>query len=1464
MLASRFLDPVVGVDIHFELTPMGVPAPFPNPFIGLTWDPGGLLVGQAMGYAMALATGTPPTGPVFINFRPATNVGTEATNSLGVPHILIPPGVSWAPMPKPPKPAFKGPPDPPGPPVMPEGDAVHIMGSQTVTIMGSSAVRMGDLAMSCAEPVRLPSSTALPIPAGSPVLIGGPPSISLQDAIGSMVRTRWIAGHLHNLLSRIKSDRLRNLLSKAVCFLTGHPVDVATGRVLTDAVDFELPGALPIRLERHYSSAWANRAGPLGHGWSHSLEQAVWPERGKIVYLDPEGREIEFDTFDFPDHQLPVGSDVYDPVSRLTLKSYGKGRYAITTHDGLRREFERLEARERSTNGSSNGASGGDAAAAHSRTFHRSRLVRERSREGAHLRYTYDDRGYLARVADPQGRHVLLEHDGHGRLIATHLPHPSEPGRFLPHNRYAYDDHGDLVHATDALGQSYSYDYRTHLLTRETNRNGLSFYFAYDGFGEDAYCVRTWGDGGIYDHLITYDKAGRVTLVKNSLGFTTSYFMNAVGLVTKVIDPLGSTTKYAYHEPSLQRASLTDPAGAATAWEYDARGNCTSITYPDGAVVRLEYDARNLPVHATDALGGEWGWSYDSEGRLIARSDPLDRRTQFHWDVYRLQALTDPAGQHTRLDYDEAGNLAALIAPDGTTTRWQYDTRGRCHTVIDPNENAQRREHDLLGRVIRVAEPDGNLRELAYDPEGNVVHAKDRDHDVRFEHQGMGRLAARLEAGTRVEFQYDTEEQLLAIVNEHGAVYRFVLDPAGNVSDEHGFDGLRRRYQRDKAGRVALILRPASATSKYGYDAAGRVTRVEHSDGALESYAYRADGQLVRAQNTATTLEFDRDPLGRITEERSGEHWVTSAYDSLGRRTVVRSSKGLEQRIRRNAMGDVVAIEARVNGESPSGPDSKPDVERPSSVPPPSSPTSRRFGDAEPRDAFRVDFERDRLGLELERRLPGGVQSRWQRDTLGRPQLQEIRVSGVTQQARQYTWETNDRLRMIIDSMSGPVHYTHDALGNLARATYADGRVDLRLPDAVGNLFKAPDRSDRKYGPAGQLLEARDERGVTRYEYDAEGNLSRKIEPNGSEWRYRWNLNGMLASVTRPDGEVVAFSYDALGRRLSKSFRGKTTCWVWDGNVPLHEWVELSEDALARDGEPLRTSFEREVAQAKRKAHLSRRSAQGPPELIYPTAEDDEAARTLRDGGIDEEPLLLEGTADSPITWLFEPESFAPLGKLVADERYSIVTDHLGTPRAMFDAHGQEAWAAEIDTYGQLHDVRGGRRACPFRFPGQFEDGETGLYYNRFRYYDPEAGAYVSQDPIGLEGGLNSLGYVQDPTSRIDPFGLSQSCESKVIVLGEGMPRVRAAVRALREQGIDARWYRAWSKNFPSSGPMAPAQLEASLSRNARWLRTKIKEGYKIMDIGEDLTRAARSPFYRVERQVLEETSYPSTTLLGY
>jgi RHS repeat-associated protein len=90
----------------------------------------------------------------------------------------------------------------------------------------------------------------------------------------------------------------------------------------------------------------------------------------------------------------------------------------------------------------------------------------------------------------------------------------------------------------------------------------------------------------------------------------------------------------------------------------------------------------------------------------------------------------------------------------------------------------------------------------------------------------------------------------------------------------------------------------------------------------------------------------------------------------------------------------------------------------------------------------------------------------------------------------------------------------------------------------------------------------------------------------------------------------------------------------------------------------------------------------------------------------------------------------------------------------MFDAQGREVWGADIDAYGDLRNLRGERQACPFRWPGQYEDEETGLYYNRFRYYAPSVGIYIAQDPIRLLGGRALYVYAADPAVGQDVLGL--------------------------------------------------------------------------------------------------------------
>ncbi|WLQ16197.1 DUF6531 domain-containing protein [Hahella aquimaris] len=1274
MLAAKHFDPILGIDIHLLALPPGTPIPIPHPHIGIIFD--------VLDYLPIFG------GTVKVNGVPRATAGTAGKP---IPHI--PMG---------------------GPFVMPPGNEDEIfMGGATVVADGAPFSFTALPVLSCQSvgmlaPIRakkpkksygmvLPTTTVLPIPIGAPVMIGGPPTI---DAMGvattaglaglgaafkkmrkmqkSSKRVKKISDAIHKKADKLM-DKLgappsvRNRVHKGVCAVTGHPVDVASGKVFTDWIDFQLPGPIPLSWERTWFSS-STYQGSLGHGWHHNYDWKLIEEDGAVAVMMQDGRHMAFPA-------LKEGEESFNRQERMTLHRDDQG-YRLKHVDGNWLRFTPAA------------ASGYPQATV---THYLSAITD--ATENACIQFHYTAGGCLSRIIDSGGRRIQFESDADNRIRRILLPHPDNAGEFYCAIEYDYYG-GDLVATRDALGSEFSYQYQNHLLCQETGYNGLSFYFKYDGADHNARCIHTWGDGGIYNHQLVYDDEKSLTIVQNSLGYQTVYHHDGA-LPHRIETASGGVIVNEYNE-YYQVTCETNELGLSTRYEYDSRGNLTQITQADGSTLQMEYDERDNAVKAQDANGGAWLWEYDEHCRLTAKVDPLDRRTRYSYEGAMLTSVAGSAGQETHIEYDGYNNPIGFATPDGGSPEWRYDNHGRITLAIDAQGVQRRLQYDLLGRVTQVNEPDGNLRTFSYDPEGNLVRATDAQFDVHFTYQGMGRIASRTQAGTTIQFEYDTEEQLTAITNEHGDVYRFELGPTGETLSESGFDGLLRRYERNAAGQVRRILKPGGRHTDYAYDTLGRVMRILHSDGEEERFQYRPDGELMLAVNSSATLSFERNALGQVTKEICGDLWVSSEYDALGLRSRMRSSLGADQQIQRNAAGDVMGVTT---------------------------------GDA----LFSAQFKRDELGRELERSLPGGVRSRWRRDRLGRPSQHEVLKADASQSAKTYFWGVNGRLEKMHDSLNGVSVFEHDELGNLVSARYGDGVMDLRMPDAIGALFQSYNRKDREYGPAGQLLSMRRPNGLVRFEYDAEGNLITKSEPGGKIWRYEWNVSGTLKKVIRPDGRIVTFEYDALGRRLRKTFNGRITRWVWDGNNPLHEWVEMQDAQEARTAFDL-SSVPTETVSGRPAIARSPIQPQAPPAAISPQA------RPVAAGG-----------ESKLITWLFEPESFTPMAKQVGDAYFSILADYLGTPNAMYDSEGRQVWSADISVWGELRNLKGDRRACPFRWPGQYEDEETGLYYNRFRYYDPDSGQYIRQDPIKLRGGLNLYAYTPDPLTWIDPFGLS--CE---------------------------------------------------------------------------------------------------------
>lgn len=149
----------------------------------------------------------------------------------------------------------------------------------------------------------------------------------------------------------------------------------------------------------------------------------------------------------------------------------------------------------------------------------------------------------------------------------------------------------------------------------------------------------------------------------------------------------------------------------------------------------------------------------------------------------------------------------------------------------------------------------------------------------------------------------------------------------------------------------------------------------------------------------------------------------------------------------------------------------------------------------------------------------------------------------------------------------------------------------------------------------------------------------------------------------------------------------------------------------------------------------------------------------------EEENTLSKEPIEDITTWVFEAGTFVPTAKILDGKQYSIVSDYLGTPIQMYDEQGDKTWDCTLDIYGKVIAMdKGAEFDCPFRFQGQFADEETELYYNRFRFYIPSTGSFISQDPIRLAGNNPTLyGYVFDTNTWTDLFGLRKVKSTKTI-----------------------------------------------------------------------------------------------------
>ncbi|NML35517.1 RHS repeat-associated core domain-containing protein, partial [Paraburkholderia antibiotica] len=581
-------------------------------------------------------------------------------------------------------------------------------------------------------------------------------------------------------------------------------------------------------------------------------------------------------------------------------------------------------------------------------------------------------------------------------------------------------------------------------------------------------------------------------------------------------------------------------------------------------------------------------------------------------------------------------------------------------------------------------------------------------------------------------FHYDARGRLVTAETGKSRV-RLHYDEAGNlvaeeqrVSADYGLDYLTvTRHEYDALGNRTRTVLPNTRTVDWLRYGSGHVHGVLLDGAPLVDFERDRLHRETGRTHAAFSQAREYDPMGRLARFTVKQMGAASAHERIA-----------ERRLHYSAAGHLTRIDDHARGATDYTYD----------------PVGRLLKSVTP-DLTEV-FAFDRAGNPVD---PETVPPRPEVET---PEEQASRAA--REQAEDAAW-----LRANPGEKYPPLRYNRRGVEDRRKLD----AWEASLPKCIGNVLKELNR--------------------TRYAHDAHGNLVRRVEPDGTTWLYRYDAANRLIEAKRyakppeadelarrepvagggtrfVDGSVrplleVSFAYDAFGRRTKKKVTRpdggiERTFFTWDGDVLLME---------ERFGLPVKHEHVYRGLEFRR-AQIVREE----PEDVYslPVAQ---RMHTLE--------RHHEWQAAS--LYLHEPGSFVPLARL--DEKlvepaflatgtdggfvqvpaktrhatYFYQNDHLGTPQEMVDESGKVVWLARYKAWGGVKPAPYGNVDAVgtdnrIRFQGQYHDEETGLAYNRHRYYDPQNGRFISKDPIGLAGGVNVYAYAPNPVGWVDPLGL--------------------------------------------------------------------------------------------------------------
>lgn len=862
---------------------------------------------------------------------------------------------------------------------------------------------------------------------------------------------------------------------------------------------------------------------------------------------------------------------------------------------------------------------------------------------------------------------------------------------------FTHDDKKNVLTSTDPLGNQLKFTYTSFNRVKTfTDAKGKLYTINYDTRGNPVQLIQPGGFAGVYSYApngdlvsytdpngnvttMTYDAYGYLTQINRPLGISVSYINDARGNITSFTDARGFM--YTGEYDLLNRlVKTTNPSNKSRTYTYDAAGNVISTKNENGQLTFLAYDASNRLVQLTNAKGFKSYMAYDAMDNMLNSKDPEGNTTTYVYDkLNRMIAATDAAGNKSQFAYDANGNLVTAITATGSTITNTYDKLDRITRSQDQDGIIFNREYDANGNLTRRIGAIGDVTEFTYDDRNRLISLKDAlGNSSNASYDNNGNMLTLIDRKNKTStYAYDALNRLISFTDRNGFVTTSTYDLSSNPITVKDQNNNTTSYQRDNLGRQTRVTFPDGKYIEYTYDNIGNILTNRRTDGSIMNYVYDSINRLITKTlpgNDQHTYTYDA--MRRLLTATNSSGVASYAYDVVGRKSA-EAINGKTVRYTYNTPG---------REQTTIYPDSSIVVKKF---------TTRGLLASITKDGIPVTNYDYSPSNRLTRITYGnGIISNRQFDFANR--LNTINTAPGNIQEAGFSYD-NLVNRTAITKNNNPSASEQFAYDNNNRLiNYKRGPAGSPVAehayqyDSVGNRTSVVVNGTTTNYTTNNLNQVTGSSGATNvtFTYDDNGNLTY----DGVYFK-KYDAERRLLLDSASPSNKIGYSYDATGRRITKTINGYTINYVYAGLTQLQQ-IDAGADTVLNS--TVFANFLRPVLMTK-----------GSNSFYYHQNEMNSVeAITTGNGSV------------------AERYQYDPFGK-----------------QTIFNSSG-----------GVIPSSLTGNR---FGFTGHENDTETKSIHFPARDYSPETGNFNQRDPLGYYAGMGMYQYVNNnPSNSIDLLGL--------------------------------------------------------------------------------------------------------------